>query len=177
MKNFLVVWLIASVVSAVLATVWMRPWVEEKEAIYTLYLPDLPTPTLAERQDLAYRWFHKESVVDLERLDFEKFKAQNLVFYDYDLEILKNGFSVAYLALAEDGKVCHAAISHSWLSPFSVVSHKLEGDQLRFWLKRDNRMVGAFFVFAVIAGFIVGMGALDFVYPRARRKQLARGSA
>lgn len=141
----------------------MKPWVEEKEVVYPLYLPQVSTkPTTPERQELAYRWFHRQNVEEIKRNDFENFKALNLVFYDYDLEIRELSFGIAYLGLADDGKVYHATAGDEWVAPYHISSYALRGEQLYLRLSRSNRWVEAWLGAAALYGALPGLIASGF---------------
>lgn len=155
LARFLVVWLIATLVFMSFAAVLMDPWRQEKEPAYSVYLPPLSTvPTRADQQDLAFRWFHRLDVEELRKEDFEKFKALNLLYYDYDISTWRQSFRVTYLGLADDGKVYHATTGGEWFKPYRISSHILEGDQLQFRLERDNSGVFFGLLAALLAGLI-----------------------
>lgn len=101
----LIAWMIAAVIFMAFAAFLTRPWEQERELIYSLYFPQVSsTPTLAEKQELTYRWFHRQDAVEVKRYDFGDFKALKLVFYDYDLNVSGSGFSITYLGLVENGE-------------------------------------------------------------------------
>jgi len=138
---------------------------KEKELVYSLYLPQLSSvPTLAEKQELVYRWFHEEDVEKIGWLDFKKFKALNLTVYDYHIAATDKriDFNVIYLGLA-DGKVYHAITGESWLAPYYVSSYTTRGDQLYLRFTRDDIRVGATLILiAILSCFLALVVEIGF---------------
>lgn len=166
MKKFLAVvavWVVSALVFMGFAAILMEPLEEEKESIYSLYLPEVSaTPTLAERQELIYRWFHRENVEEIKRDHFEKFKAVEFVFYDFDLDVNVGnadlvGFEINYLGLAKDGKIYHTTSGDQWYEPYYTSAFTLQGDKLHLTLKRNDRMVVWYLGIAAFAGAIPAM--------------------
>lgn len=177
MKKLLVVWLVATVIFMALTSILIKPWVEKRESIYSLYLPQVSsTPTLTEKQEIVYRWFHRQNVEEVKTKDFEQFMALSLVFYDYDLDVHEGdvnaqGFEISYLGLANDGKVYHVTAAEGWIIPYYTSSYTLEGDQLHLRLKRSDGMVRYWLGFAAFAGVISGIVS---AIPAISRSQLEK---